>query len=221
MDRERKLTDAGMDMYLDQCQKYNRQFTLTQRDIETLICAIKEHPNVSDIDTVYDQLDQSCSDFERLSNHYIDFLTKTRTKQSEADKTAHLKYRDHIKMSVAQVLSQRMYTDKKQPIVDRESVKSGFSRSSRSSTKSVILQKRAELEATKAKMKYAEKQAEVLRQKVTLEAELNLLQVKQEAEALESAIKVMESADLWEDRDTESISKARHERTSEFVKKTF
>ena len=221
MERERRLTDAGMDMYKDRCQRYSRQFTLIQRDIETLICAIKEHPDISDIDSVYNQLDQSCSDFEKLSYYYIDFLTKTRTTESAADKRAHLQFRDHIKMSVAQVLSQRTYIDRKQSSVDRESLKSGSSRFSHSSTKSVILQKRAELEATKAKMKYAEKQAEMLRQKVALEAEINLMQVKQEAEALESAIKVMESADLLEDRDAESVSKARHERTSEFVQKHF
>ena len=124
-------------------------------------------------------------------------------------------------MVVAQVLSQRTNTDRKQHIVDKESVKSGSSRSSRSSSKSVIVHKRAELEAAKAKMEYVEQQAEIWRQKAALEAEISLLLVKQEAAALESAIKVMESAESWEDRDTESVSKARRERTSEFFQKHF
>ena len=70
-----------------------------------------------------------------------------------------------------------------------------LSRSSRtsSSTHSTILKRKAQLEAYKIKTKYAEQQADILWRKLELDAELSLIQIKQEAEALEIEIRVMEN----------------------------
>jgi len=97
-----------------------------------------------------------------------------------------------------------------------------LSRSSRtsSSTHSTILRKKAQLEANKTKAKYAEQQVEILRRKLELDAELSLIQIKQEAEALETEIRVMESESILAE-DIDSVSNVREERTRQYVEKHF
>ena len=73
---------------------------------------------------------------------------------------------------------------------------SGRSRSCTPSTRSTILRKKAQLEATKTKTKYAKQQVELMRQKLALEAELDLMEIRKEAETLEAEIRVMESETL-------------------------
>jgi hypothetical protein len=90
-------------------------------------------------------------------------------------------------------------------------------RSSRtsSSTHSTILKRKAQLEANKTKTKYAEQQADILRRKLELDAELSLIQIKQEAE-----IRVMESESVIAE-DIDSVSDVLEERTRKYIEEHF
>ena len=55
MERERKLTDAGTEIFMDKCRKYGRQLKLIHKDIDILIRGIEEHPDDPGIDSTYEQ----------------------------------------------------------------------------------------------------------------------------------------------------------------------
>mgnify|MGYP006906349175 CR=1 FL=1 len=83
------------------------------------------------------------------------------------------------------------------------------------SSKSDILRKKAQLET---KVKYSAKQASLIRQKAALEAELSILQIKEETEVLESEIRILENESMvGEDDDLDSVSEFQKERTKEYV----
>ena len=107
-------------------------------------------------------------------------------------------------------------------VIMETSREKALSRSSRtsSSTHSTILKRKAQLEANKTKTKYAEQQADILRRKLELDAELSLIQIKQEAEALETEIRVMESESVIAE-DIDSVSDVREERTRKYIEEHF
>ncbi|CAC5390506.1 unnamed protein product [Mytilus coruscus] len=75
--------------------------------------------------------------------------------------------------------------------------------------------KKAQLET---KVKYSAKQANLIRQKAALEAELSILQIKEETELLESEIRILENeSTVGEDDDLDSVSEVQKERTKEYV----
>ncbi|XP_048749330.2 uncharacterized protein LOC125661393 [Ostrea edulis] len=221
MERERKLTEAGAELFMDRCRKYDREIKHIQKEIDVLISTLQEYPEISDAEMVHKQIKQASGDFKRLSDHYVDFLVKHRSVESETERISHLKLRDNVTRAVTEVLTQRTQVATKDPSCDRQSVKSGSGRSILSSTQSAIIQKRAALEAAKVKMKYVEKQAAIMTQKAALEAEISLLEIQQETEALQSALNVMENAEQLDDIETESITEARQARTSEFIQQHF
>ncbi|CAG2256530.1 unnamed protein product [Mytilus edulis] len=101
--------------------------------------------------------------------------------------------------------------------IDFTQIKSSRSVSNHShlSSKSDILRKKAQLET---KVKYSAKQASIIRQKAALEAELSILQIKEETEVLESEIRILENESMvGEDDDLDSVSEFQKERTKEYV----
>ncbi|CAC5407593.1 unnamed protein product [Mytilus coruscus] len=71
---------------------------------------------------------------------------------------------------------------------------------------------------SKTKVKYSAKQANLIRQKAALEAELSILQIKEETELLESEIRILENeSTVEEDDDLDSVSEVQNERTKEYV----
>ena len=105
-DRERRLTEAGTEMYLEKCVKFARELNRCHKDIQSIISTIQENPNGQDINNFYDQLKYVCQEFERISDNYIDFLSRTRTAESEDEKSTHLKFRDHLMRVATNILEQ-------------------------------------------------------------------------------------------------------------------
>ena len=59
-----------------------------------------------------------------------------------------------------------------------------------------------------------------MKQKAALDAEMSLLKVKQEADVIETELKVMESAEVVDKAETDSVvSETRRSRTNEIIEK--
>ncbi|VDI07788.1 Hypothetical predicted protein [Mytilus galloprovincialis] len=183
--RDRTLTDKGEDLHQSNKAAYLSKLQKLWTNIEALISDIENQTTLESLRVLNDKLNSIYVKYTATSQEYTNFLVRTKTNESQKE---------------AEYL---MDVIKSHNISGRSSANSKRS--------SILVQKRAELEASKTKLKFAEEEAKihkqkamieeqqelsnakVSRQKAELQVDLNMLVQKKETEAAKVELEVYEA----------------------------
>ena len=229
--RFRSFTEKGFEIFKSTCAAHDQKLLSSFKRIEELATlAHGDFANITTLNDLHAQLHEEYNRFCKLLDDFRDFLNRTNTAESkhelvrlEESADSCIKLADKafshmisIRQSlteadvVSQVGSVKSSKSKSSHVSSRVSMKSGVSRASSKLSEMVAI-KRAKAEAARAKLEFAEEEANLkkqqaqlaeqeklakataIRKKAELEADLQLLNQKSEAAAAEAEANVLEA----------------------------
>lgn len=210
--RVRTLTPKAMALYEQKVTDYkSRTRQLWSKVSETLTrSVITTDVSVKELDRTHSELLEKFVRFEEEYHAFEKFLATTNTLESLAERDILIleqspcldKYDQWIRLieSTKQEILKQVLSS----INSNQSVRSSVRSSKRSSARSVgssdtLAKKRAEAEAAKVKVQFAEAEAAIIKQKAFLDADLNVLKHQKEAAATAAEVKVLERSAVWSD----------------------
>lgn len=152
---------------------------------EDLLSLTELKNNVSKLAAMYNMITQDC----------LEFLRRAGTAESQEDealfKTKTQKNREEIEQALAQIQAAQQLAGGHETMPERaQSIASTVS----SSISRAMSKQRAKVEAAKARLAYAKKEAELRIQQAFLEVELTVLSYEKEVAAAEAEADALESA---------------------------
>lgn len=218
--RARVLTEKGTELYLSSRNKHLVQLDKLALKIEVLAVKLPQYSESSEKNALLKDLQLTYKCYQNLSTEYRDFLNRTKTLQS-VDDLIEFSLREGKYTQIAEDCLAH-FRSIEDVSVSGKSVKSHGSRSSRASEVSgshasrisaTAVIKRAIADAARARLNYAEKEADLqkqkavlvekedlskanaVRQKAEIDTELQLLSIKKEVAAAEAEAKALESVE--------------------------
>jgi len=238
--RLRTLTEKAEQNYLQSVQNYNKKLTLLKRNVDYEIGTFKSEEH--DIETLIvckNRTETSVTKYLDIADEFAQYLRRTNTQDSIRELDTHRLTYTALEDSVNIVLREmRRMIDNMMETRSNKSRSSRSKSSAKSTTTSVMIRMKAKVEATKASLDFAAKEAELKkahalveekamkadaelqRQKLSIQADLEFLNVQKEAEVAHVEYKAaIEEAESQDDiRSLRDVPKLDHlERTRQFV----
>ena len=188
--QSRSLTSLGEEQYNELVEHHLHGLRKCQRDIDTLLSDIDEDP-VMDLGIashVKQELTRRMDRYNSLAEDYEAFLQSHRTQESQSARISFQMTLSTLRTKVSVALR---HLDTLLPKPERSTSSIGNrSRSSKATehSQSELLRQTVKLETAKAKLKYAQEEAELLKKEAALKAERNVLTIKKEVAEAESGI---------------------------------
>ena len=168
-EKAKALYDATINRFMT---KLNGLYSIIEQDINMT----SEFPDDKDA-VVF--LKRSADEYFKEGRDYSDYLKRQNTSDSKQDLSAHETSMKEVRQKVDNVLSQSSHVNpvrqknnqKEQNVSERGSVRSKRSHRSYIYSDSHMSQKLANLEGARVKLEFANKEAELMKEKAKLEAE--------------------------------------------------
>ncbi|XP_052801803.1 uncharacterized protein LOC128232343 [Mya arenaria] len=185
MSRVKKLTYKAMEIYNKTVTDFNNKLQpLCDQVIQFTKYNISSY-NRSELHTLRGNIEQTLSQLKTIDKEFQDYSRRTNTEQSNLELSNLEKTVYEVYNQVDRFLCQ--INTKLDTMNETSSIKSGSSSRSR-----VVSRKLAKAEAAKAKVVYAQRQAELMKQEAHIKAELFVLKEEKEAAAALAEAEVLE-----------------------------
>ena len=174
--RERKLTEKGKGLLHSLIDSYRKRLLLLKQQLDEQIDLISSsEEEVYKLEAI-ELLKDTFSKYIRESEEFLNFLHKQRTEEASEEYANHEQLVKTYKQKVSLLFSTHSQREKAQIVDEPVSRKSKSKRNSRSSQRtsvegSTLSQRKAKAEAAHVKLEYANREAELMKQKAMLEAE--------------------------------------------------
>ncbi|XP_022345684.2 uncharacterized protein LOC111113788 [Crassostrea virginica] len=230
MTRVRPLSTLGQEQYESAVHQHLRKIREVKTDIGRCIDDIRslelKPTNISNAIALQRTLEACYDAYRECSEDFLSFLHATRTVESLNEAAAQRLILDSIdaKVEAAHLrLNEFTLVAKKEGSLHKSVRSSTSNRSSLSSgrsSSSYLRKVEAKLNASRARLKFVEREVEILQEKAALDAFLKLEKAKCEIEIQERKAEIMRESFDTESRDSE-ILQTRRMRTEEYVNKLY
>ena len=184
--RIRIMTEKGQNFFEQQTDSHNQQIKLSERMLEELLLTLENSKQTTLINVENTEKDLQAV-FDRYSNsvnRYLDFLSRHNTTESVTEQS---RFNSNCRFNELKNKVKKQFElldEARMNIIETKSVLSQKSTGSVSS--SLLLKKRAEVEAARAKMVVTEEEARLKVEQSKLAAQIELLNQKKELNAKEA-----------------------------------
>ncbi|XP_033755752.1 uncharacterized protein LOC117338505 [Pecten maximus] len=189
--QNRKMTESGVNLYEEKVSHYTTKLLKIKRDIDFIIDS-SENIDLAQGQQIIDDIQKLLARYEAKAKKFEQFLQGTRTDHSASEEAAHrltsaalhdkvTSFIEHLQ-SLLPSISHKMLSTRR----------SGVSGSSRLTE--MLVKHTAKVEKARSRMKYAQEEAELIKQEAALQASRNLLNLKRELEVAETGLNAIHKA---------------------------
>lgn len=202
------MTSAGKELFDESVFRHTTEIAALKRNIDCFASQCMEQGvNISAIEKTEEQISELFKRFDKAVQTYRKFLEDHRTAESETEMNSLQEISSSVAKSVAvftlhlNSLRSKIPQDKSRASKGSKAGKSSLSRVSSKLTQTLI-QHTTKVEQARARMKYAEEEAELIKQEAAIKASRTVLTCKKELEAakqgLDAVRKVLDFSDVEE-----------------------
>ncbi|VDI18306.1 Hypothetical predicted protein [Mytilus galloprovincialis] len=159
--RDRTLTDKGEDLHQSNKAAYLSKLQKLWTNIEALISDIENQTTLESLRVLNDKLNSIYVKYTATSQEYTNFLVRTKTNESQKEAEYLMDVIKSHNMVIDSALKQIFTKTKTFTLQSKASSHRSGRSSANSKRSSILVQKRAELEASKTKLKFAEEEAKI------------------------------------------------------------
>ena len=188
----RKMTEQGLLQFEESVLDFTSKLSMIKRDIDRIISESESGVDLAHSQQIINSVQKHLESYDVLSDKYEAFLKDHRSVESTNEQYSHRLVRASLHAKTTAFIEQvqsvlpRVESSTRKALSSVPSNISG--RSGSSHLTAVWMQHSANVEKAKTRMKYAEEEAELIRQEAALKASRNLLTVKRELEEAESGL---------------------------------
>ncbi|XP_053387241.1 uncharacterized protein LOC123539924 [Mercenaria mercenaria] len=188
-----------MESFKNRVTDFEKRLSVQEEKISSALCQDFSSESVAQLQKLVDNLNSDLSSYEATGATYINFLTATKTEESD-----HLKglFQSHLSKIQSDVAQFRDRIEKRRQGILEDVIEGVFSKSKHSSKcgSSEMKKKLSKMKAAQRSVEFAQKEVELIKEKARLEqknkeieADLLILQKEKAAEELKTEVEILEN----------------------------